>query len=247
VDYDARFYDPLLGMFVQADTMIPGIGKSQTCNRYSYVNNNPVKYSDPTGHCISCLIIAGIIVDIAIYNNFIRTPEAPADGNASTVTDLIMLGYEHADHANIIGKGLQDLQNDPSVQNAQAQIITQIKDDPRYGKEAYTISDSSKYSRMFNAVSASGNWKQAAYENNQAFWMVHNGNLSATKTTVTKEGTISTTWKITDSFDFVPDFKKRSFEYNLYAVPTYFAYNIIYGAKKKIPVNAYWKDTISPK
>jgi RHS repeat-associated protein len=53
MDYDARFYDPLLGRFVQADTVVPGIGKSQAFNRYAYTNNNPVKYTDPSGHCIS--------------------------------------------------------------------------------------------------------------------------------------------------------------------------------------------------
>ena len=77
--------------------------------------------------------------------------------------------------------------------------------------------------------------------------MVHNGNLSATNISVAKDGTISTTWKVTDSFDFIPSFKKRDIEYNLFALPTYFGYNIIYGAKKKIPINAYWKETISPK
>jgi GH24 family phage-related lysozyme (muramidase) len=50
VDYDARFYDPLLGRFVQADTVVPGIGQSQAFNRYAYVSNNPISFNDPSGH-----------------------------------------------------------------------------------------------------------------------------------------------------------------------------------------------------
>jgi hypothetical protein len=232
-----------LNQWTQPDTIIPDLYNPQSWNRYSYVNCNPVNNTDPTGHCISCLIITGIIVDIAIYNNFIRTPEAPADGNASTVTDLIMLGYDHADHANIIGQGLQDLQNDPSVQKAQEGLIDKIKGDPRYGQEAYSVPEED-LNASFNADGPSGNWKTAAFENNQAFWMVHNGNLSATNTSVTKNGAISTTWKITDSFDFIPDIKTRDVEYNLFAIPTYFAYNIIFGAKKEFPINAYWNQII---
>jgi RHS repeat-associated protein len=49
MDYNARYYDPALSRFVSADTIVPGIG-SQAHNRYMYVNGNPLKYVDPSGH-----------------------------------------------------------------------------------------------------------------------------------------------------------------------------------------------------
>ena len=52
MDYKARFYDPFLGRFIQPDTLVSTMESSQALNRYAYVNNNPVKYSDPSGHCI---------------------------------------------------------------------------------------------------------------------------------------------------------------------------------------------------
>ena len=52
MDYNARFYDPTIGRFIQPDTLAAGTGNSQGLNRYAYTNNNPVKYNDPTGHCI---------------------------------------------------------------------------------------------------------------------------------------------------------------------------------------------------
>ena len=48
--YNARYYDPELGRFIQADDIIPDLGNPQSYNRYSYVMNNPLRYTDPNGH-----------------------------------------------------------------------------------------------------------------------------------------------------------------------------------------------------
>jgi RHS repeat-associated protein len=45
--YKARYYDPVLGRFIQADTVLDGL------NRYAYCGNNPVMYTDPTGHFLT--------------------------------------------------------------------------------------------------------------------------------------------------------------------------------------------------
>jgi RHS repeat-associated protein len=42
--YGARYYDPAVGQFAQADTMLDGL------NRYAYVGGNPETRIDPTGH-----------------------------------------------------------------------------------------------------------------------------------------------------------------------------------------------------
>ena len=63
--YGARFYDPSLGRFTQADTIIPEETQgTQAWDRYAGMNNNPVKYNDPTGHFAS--IVAGVILGAAI-------------------------------------------------------------------------------------------------------------------------------------------------------------------------------------
>ena len=49
-DYNARFYDPLLGRFLQADTIVPNPANPQSLNRYAYVLNNPLRYTDVSGH-----------------------------------------------------------------------------------------------------------------------------------------------------------------------------------------------------
>ena len=47
--YNARYYDPTIGRFISADTVVPNPGNPQCFNRYSYCLNNPLKYVDPSG------------------------------------------------------------------------------------------------------------------------------------------------------------------------------------------------------
>lgn len=46
----ARYYNPSDGRFTARDTFAGYIGQPQTQNRFSYTQNNPIRYTDPTGH-----------------------------------------------------------------------------------------------------------------------------------------------------------------------------------------------------
>jgi RHS repeat-associated protein len=61
--YNARYYDPQLGRFIQADTIVPSATSPQTLNRYSYCSNNPLNAVDPTGHIgwIAAVIIGAAV------------------------------------------------------------------------------------------------------------------------------------------------------------------------------------------
>ncbi len=50
IHMNGRIYDPLLGLFVQADPLIQAPGDLQSFNRYSYVMNNPLAATDPSGY-----------------------------------------------------------------------------------------------------------------------------------------------------------------------------------------------------
>jgi RHS repeat-associated protein len=73
-DYGARWYDPSIGRFLQADTIIPEASQGvQAWDRYAYVNNSPIMHSDPSGHCITdpfsfvgCVLIAAAIVEAVL-------------------------------------------------------------------------------------------------------------------------------------------------------------------------------------
>lgn len=52
---NGRIYDPTLGRFLQADPHIQAPNNSQNYNRYSYVLNNPMSYTDPSGYFFKAL------------------------------------------------------------------------------------------------------------------------------------------------------------------------------------------------
>lgn len=62
--YGARYYDTVTGRFISADTVVPKAGNPQDLNRYAYTLNNPVRYTDGSGHIvwIPALLAIGTVI-----------------------------------------------------------------------------------------------------------------------------------------------------------------------------------------
>ncbi|MBA5872762.1 MAG: hypothetical protein GDA68_22665, partial [Nitrospira sp. CR2.1] len=54
-NYKARQYEAALGRFVSPDTVVPDPFNPQDLNRYAYVRNSPLNYTDPTGQAGDCV------------------------------------------------------------------------------------------------------------------------------------------------------------------------------------------------
>jgi len=57
VHMGGRVYDPILGRFLQADPFIQQPNNTQNLNRYSYVLNNPLNATDPSGYFFQMLVM----------------------------------------------------------------------------------------------------------------------------------------------------------------------------------------------
>ena len=44
-----RVYDPAIGRFLSADPYVKSMDAGQSWNRYAYVSNNPLAFTDPSG------------------------------------------------------------------------------------------------------------------------------------------------------------------------------------------------------
>jgi RHS repeat-associated protein len=99
--FNARWLDPGLGRFAQADTIIPGAGNPQAWDRYAFVYNNPLQYTDPTGHNPVIGFLTGLLKELA-RTNFWFHPGYQKDlairGNES---DAELLGRLTADIASV--------------------------------------------------------------------------------------------------------------------------------------------------
>ena len=66
IHMNGRLYDPVLRSFLMPDNFIQQPENTQNYNRYSYVLNNPLLYTDPSGEAYELLVAVGIGVAIAI-------------------------------------------------------------------------------------------------------------------------------------------------------------------------------------
>ena len=50
----SRYYDPVIGRFINADTYVSTGQGILGNNMFAYCNNNPINNVDPSGHCLEC-------------------------------------------------------------------------------------------------------------------------------------------------------------------------------------------------
>lgn len=60
VHMNGRVYDPMIGRMISPDPIVPDALNAQAWNRYSYVGNDPLTFTDPSGHSWFSDIFRGI-------------------------------------------------------------------------------------------------------------------------------------------------------------------------------------------
>jgi RHS repeat-associated protein len=81
VNMNGRVYDPVLGMMISPDNYVQDASNSGNFNRYAYVLNNPLKYTDPSGEFIVESMIIGAFINLAFQD---------ISGNISSTGDYFM-------------------------------------------------------------------------------------------------------------------------------------------------------------
>ncbi|WP_444996837.1 RHS repeat domain-containing protein [Aliikangiella sp. IMCC44359] len=96
IHMNGRIYDANIGRFLQADAYIQAPKNMQNMDRYSYVLNNPLSYTDPSGHFFKSLkkywrVIAAVVINYVFCSGgctFLETMAAGAVSGAVATGNL---------------------------------------------------------------------------------------------------------------------------------------------------------------
>ena len=73
INMKGRLYDPEIGRFISADTYVQSPTDTQSYNRYTYVKNNPLSYTDPSGHYFWFIAAAAVAITAVAAPEYLRT------------------------------------------------------------------------------------------------------------------------------------------------------------------------------
>lgn len=98
-----------------------GPSNPQALNRYSYVHNNPLRYTDPTGHCPACAAVAGVLGAAGI------TVSAPVVAVIAAVGSVALLAVFLSDAGNRDWLSTQIASGVSSAEEFGASLEAQLK------------------------------------------------------------------------------------------------------------------------
>ncbi|GEM_PF-2583278 len=107
--YGARYYDSSLGRFISSDPVQGSVYSGQRLNRYTYVMNNPMVYTDPSGAApTSAQILTRLETNYGTISSTMREGPTYAQyipsylkGNAGGIIDSLLLAYQRYEGRNL--------------------------------------------------------------------------------------------------------------------------------------------------
>ncbi|HZE86742.1 MAG TPA: PA14 domain-containing protein [Methylomirabilota bacterium] len=96
--YNARYYSSDIRRFTQPDDIIQDVYNPQDLNRYTYARNNPLRYTDPSGHSIidtiikyatKIPVIGSLIAKIPVVQQYTQWVESPKVTTAKEVVKQV--------------------------------------------------------------------------------------------------------------------------------------------------------------
>ena len=92
--YNARYYDPEIGRFISADSVLGKLGNPQSLNKYAYTLDNPYRYVDPNGRePINWDEVLSVVVVLAVERTGLSHPiEVEVDANGHFVVTRTTIG-----------------------------------------------------------------------------------------------------------------------------------------------------------
>ncbi|MBB1139566.1 RHS repeat domain-containing protein [Myroides sp. WP-1] len=124
IQMNGRLYDPYLRRFMAPDNYIQDPTNTQNFNRYGYVWNNPLKYTDPSGEegiSFTAAVIIGAVVAMTTYTMTALLADVPF--TAGGFTKSAIFGAVSGAVSFGVGEMFQSANTVVTVQQAMAQAL----------------------------------------------------------------------------------------------------------------------------
>jgi hypothetical protein len=114
---NGRIYDPLLGRFLSADLGVQFPGDLQSYNRYSYVRNNPLSTTDPSGFDEKLTPEQQAAKEKARKEQEKKDADSAAEAAKAAAKEAARQAQRHAEERSILGPTTKDRLDDAGVRD----------------------------------------------------------------------------------------------------------------------------------
>ncbi len=109
IHMNGRVYDPVLGRFLSPDPVVQAPYDAQSWNRYSYVRNNPLRYTDPSGFVCFNSAPPGAFAPDYCFRNLMETVVVQASRlTDSLVSVFVNSGAGYVSSSERVGRGIAE-------------------------------------------------------------------------------------------------------------------------------------------
>jgi RHS repeat-associated protein len=134
IHMNGRIYDPSLGRFLSVDPVFQFPANGQSLNPYSYVLNNPLSFTDPSGHFIPVIIGIAVLAG-EIYNAYedvnstVEAVKTVTDEHATTTQKVIAVATAASNFVDptpghLLAKGAKELKVVRGAAEATERMVT---------------------------------------------------------------------------------------------------------------------------
>ena len=193
--YVARWYDPQTAHFTSADTIVPGAGNAKAFDRYAYVNYNPLRYSDPSGHQVRCDFCDLWGKARTAFMQFVGRTYVYENNQPDDLGELMTLAFFGEPEAEIVGGALDDIATDHVLNDLQDKVAESITGNSQYGQDEFDLEY--EWSITVGEMGNNNMFEDAAQSQT---WTVRAATVKATFS-VSQSGDITADYLLTDTLD----------------------------------------------
>jgi RHS repeat-associated protein len=124
IHYNTRLYDPLVGRFTSADSIVPHPGDPQSYDRYAYVRNRPLSAVDPSGH-VDFVALPPITIG-ANWSNYNWSPSVTLGAGSQAYLAAVYGGIYRSALYNAAYYGASILPFAPAIRSRQSAAISPL-------------------------------------------------------------------------------------------------------------------------